>query len=264
MELFVAQLLNGLVYGVLLFLMAAGLSLIFGLMNVVSLAHGSFFMLGAFIGLSIFQLTGSFWAAFVLAPIPVVVLGILLEALFLRPLYHRGHMAQVLLTSALPSCFLIWYKPYGGAACSACQHLHPCRAQCRSALVFSPFIGCASSLSALPSPSYYGCFSNAVASVPWCVPVLTMRRWRLGLGPTFRRCSAAFSALASRSLPWAASRRRLCSASIPEWIRTSLFRRSSSLSSAAWAACAARSRAVSSLASAIPLARHISRASRWS
>ena len=48
MDLFVAQLLNGLVYGVLLFLMAAGLSLIFGLMNVVSLAHGSFFMLGAF------------------------------------------------------------------------------------------------------------------------------------------------------------------------------------------------------------------------
>ena len=55
MEFLVAQLLNGLVYGVLLFLMAAGLSLIFGLMNVVSLAHGSFFMLGAFFGLSIFQ-----------------------------------------------------------------------------------------------------------------------------------------------------------------------------------------------------------------
>ena len=70
MELFVAQLLNGLVYGVLLFLMAAGLSLIFGLMNVVSLAHGSFFMLGAFIGMSIFQFTRSFWLAFVLAPIP--------------------------------------------------------------------------------------------------------------------------------------------------------------------------------------------------
>ena len=55
MEFFIAQLLNGLVYGVLLFLMAAGLSLIFGLMNVVSLAHGSFFMLGAFFGLSIFR-----------------------------------------------------------------------------------------------------------------------------------------------------------------------------------------------------------------
>jgi branched-subunit amino acid ABC-type transport system permease component len=59
MEFLIAQLLNGLVYGVLLFLMAAGLSLIFGLMNVVSLAHGSFFMLGAFVGLSIFRLTGN-------------------------------------------------------------------------------------------------------------------------------------------------------------------------------------------------------------
>ena len=69
MELLVAQLLNGLVYGVLLFLMAAGLSLIFGLMNVVSLAHGSFFMLGAFLGLAILKLTGSFWIALLLAPL---------------------------------------------------------------------------------------------------------------------------------------------------------------------------------------------------
>ena len=60
MDLIIAQLLNGLVYGVLLFLMAAGLSLIFGLMNVVSLAHGSFFMLGAFFGLAIFQATAQF------------------------------------------------------------------------------------------------------------------------------------------------------------------------------------------------------------
>src|SRR5580698_8187068 len=98
MELLVVQLLNGLVYGVLLFLMAAGLSLIFGLMNVVSLAHGSFFMLGAFIGLSIVHLTGSFWLALILAPIPIVVLGVLIEVLFMRPLYARGHMDQVLLT----------------------------------------------------------------------------------------------------------------------------------------------------------------------
>ncbi len=98
MELLVAQLLNGLVYGTLLFLMAAGLSLIFGLMNVVSLAHGSFFMLGAFFGLAVFQFTGSFWLALILAPIPVVVLGVLMELVFLRPLYRRGHMDQVLLT----------------------------------------------------------------------------------------------------------------------------------------------------------------------
>jgi branched-chain amino acid transport system permease protein len=98
MALLVAQLLNGLVYGMLLFLMAAGLSLIFGLMNVVSLAHGSFFMLGAFIGLSIFHATGNFWLALVLAPLPVAALGVLMEVLFMRPLYRRGHMDQVLLT----------------------------------------------------------------------------------------------------------------------------------------------------------------------
>ena len=98
MEFFIAQLLNGLVYGVLLFLMAAGLSLIFGLMNVVSLAHGSFFMLGAFFGLSIARFTGSFWWALVLAPIPAAALGIIMEFLFMRPLYRRGHMDQVLLT----------------------------------------------------------------------------------------------------------------------------------------------------------------------
>jgi branched-chain amino acid transport system permease protein len=98
MELVIAQLLNGLVYGVLLFLMAAGLSLIFGLMNVVSLAHGSFFMLGAFLGFSLFQLTGNFWIALVLAPIAMAAMGIVMEFLFMRRLYRRGHMDQVLLT----------------------------------------------------------------------------------------------------------------------------------------------------------------------
>src|SRR5580692_6501496 len=106
MDLFVAQLLNGLVYGVLLFLMAAGLSLIFGLMNVVSLAHGSFFMLGAFFGLAIFKATGSFWLALGLAPIPVIGIGVLMELLFLRPLYRRGHMDQVLLTFGFTFVFL--------------------------------------------------------------------------------------------------------------------------------------------------------------
>jgi branched-chain amino acid transport system permease protein len=114
MEFLVAQLLNGLVYGVLLFLMAAGLSLIFGLMNVVSLAHGSFFMLGAFFGLSIFQFTGSFWLALVLAPIPVAVLGIVMEVLFMRPLYQRGHMDQVLLTFGFTFVFFDFVQTVWG------------------------------------------------------------------------------------------------------------------------------------------------------
>src|SRR5215813_2489661 len=106
MEFLIAQLLNGLVYGVLLFLMAAGLSLIFGLMNVVSLAHGSFFMLGAFFGLSIYRFTDSFWLALVLAPIPVAIIGIIMELVFMRPLYRRGHMDQVLLTFGFTFVFL--------------------------------------------------------------------------------------------------------------------------------------------------------------
>jgi branched-chain amino acid transport system permease protein len=114
MEFLIAQLLNGLVYGVLLFLMAAGLSLIFGLMNVVSLAHGSFFMLGAFFGLSIFQFTGSFWLALVLAPIPVAVLGIVMEVLFMRPLYQRGHMDQVLLTFGFTFVFFDFVQTVWG------------------------------------------------------------------------------------------------------------------------------------------------------
>jgi branched-chain amino acid transport system permease protein len=98
MEYVLAQLLNGLVYGMLLFLIAAGLSLIFGLMNVVSLAHGSFFMLGAFVGYAIFRATDNFWLAVVATPVPVTMIGIAMEMLFLRPLYRRGHLDQVLLT----------------------------------------------------------------------------------------------------------------------------------------------------------------------
>src|ERR1700733_5821692 len=75
-------------------------------MNVVSLAHGSFFMLGAYFGLSIFKITGSFWLAFILAPIPVILLGVLMELLFLRPLYRRGHLDQVLLTFGFTFVFL--------------------------------------------------------------------------------------------------------------------------------------------------------------
>lgn len=98
MDLVISQLLNGLVYGTLLFLMSAGLSLIFGLMGIVNLAHGSFFMLGAFLAISVVKATGSFWAALVLAPIPVMLLAIAIEIICLRPLYARDRLDQVLLT----------------------------------------------------------------------------------------------------------------------------------------------------------------------
>jgi branched-subunit amino acid ABC-type transport system permease component len=94
----VEQALNGLVYGALLFLLSAGLSLIFGLMNVVNLAHGSFFMIGAFLALGVATITGNFWLAAFLVPPMVAVLGVAIEVVFMRRLYRRSHLDQVLLT----------------------------------------------------------------------------------------------------------------------------------------------------------------------
>lgn len=98
MQIAVTQIVNGLVLGMLLFLMSAGLSLIFGLMNVVNIAHGSFFMLGAFFALTIAERTGEFWLGLALGWIPAVVLGFAMERLFIRYLYARTHLDQVLLT----------------------------------------------------------------------------------------------------------------------------------------------------------------------
>ncbi len=93
-----SQLANALAYGMLLFFMSAGLSLIFGLMNVVNVAHGSFFMIGAFTGIAVIQWTGSYWVALGTAWVPAVAAGVLVERVFIRPLYNRGHLDQVLLT----------------------------------------------------------------------------------------------------------------------------------------------------------------------
>lgn len=98
MTFYLLQALNGLAYGMLLFLLAAGLSLIFGLMEVVNLAHGAFYMLGAYLALSIVRWTGSFWIAAVIAPLALGALGFALEWEFLRPLYRRTHLDQILLT----------------------------------------------------------------------------------------------------------------------------------------------------------------------
>ena len=109
------QLANGLAYGALLFLMSAGLSLIFGLMNVVIVAHGSFFMLGAFFALAIVKWTGSFWLALAVSWIPAVAIGVLLERVFIRKLYARGHLDQVLLTFGFTFVFVDLVRMIWGA-----------------------------------------------------------------------------------------------------------------------------------------------------
>lgn len=99
MGYFIIQLLNGLVFSMLLFVMAAGLSLIFGQMNVLNLSHGSFYLLGGYIGLTMIRQFGNFWLALLLAPLLVGGLGLLIEYFLLRRFYgaHR-HLDQVLLT----------------------------------------------------------------------------------------------------------------------------------------------------------------------
>ncbi len=102
MENFIIQLLNGLVSSMLLFIMAAGLSLIFGQMNVINLTHGAFYLLGGYIGLTAIRWFDNFWLALIIAPLLVGGIGLFIEYFFLRRLYgsHR-HLDQVLFTFGL-------------------------------------------------------------------------------------------------------------------------------------------------------------------
>ncbi len=80
----------------MLFLMAAGLTLVFGIMNLVNLAHGSFYMVGAYLATTFFSWTGSFVAAVVLSLLTTLAVGVLVELIALRTLYERDHLDQVL------------------------------------------------------------------------------------------------------------------------------------------------------------------------
>src|SRR4026209_2683317 len=95
------QTLNGLQLGVMLFLMAAGLTLVFGIMNLVNLAHGSLYMVGAYLTTYFFQTTGSFALAVLLGLAGTLVTGIVVEMIALRTLYERDHLDQVLATFGL-------------------------------------------------------------------------------------------------------------------------------------------------------------------
>ena len=99
--LILEQTLNGLQFGLMLFLLAAGLTLVFGIMDMINLAHGSLYMLGAFLAAALVQATGSFVLGVLLAVPATAVLGMLLEMSVLRALYARDHLSQVLATFAL-------------------------------------------------------------------------------------------------------------------------------------------------------------------
>jgi branched-chain amino acid transport system permease protein len=98
---FLVQLLNALQYGLVLFLVASGLTLVFGILGVINLAHGSFYMLGAYLAYWLAAYTGSFWLALAGGVAIAFVAGMVLEDVFVRRLYGRDHLAQVLLSFAV-------------------------------------------------------------------------------------------------------------------------------------------------------------------
>ena len=112
MEFWVTQAFNGISYGALLFLLASGLSLIFGVMRIVNLAHGSYFLLGGYVGLTTVWQTKSFPLALVSGAVAVALIGVAMERLFLRRL-KKQVLAQVLMTMGFALIFqdlalLIW------------------------------------------------------------------------------------------------------------------------------------------------------------
>jgi branched-chain amino acid transport system permease protein len=110
---FIEQCLNGIQLGMLLFLLAAGLTLIFGIMDLVNLAHGSLYMIGAYFAATFAAWTGSFVAGAALALVAALICGMVLELIAIRPLYGRSHLDHVLATFGLLLFFnelvrLIW------------------------------------------------------------------------------------------------------------------------------------------------------------
>ena len=98
---FFIQAMNGIQYGLLLFLVATGLTLIFGIMGVINIAHGSFYMVGAYLAWSLMGLFGNFWVGLFAGVLVALFLGLALEWLFIRFLYDRDHLQQVLVTYGL-------------------------------------------------------------------------------------------------------------------------------------------------------------------
>ena len=100
-ELLIEQFLNGLQFGFMLFLMSAGLTLIFGVMGLINLAHGSLYMIGAFSAAATFAFFNSFWFSLLASFSCAAIVGIIVEKTIIRKLYNRDHLDQVLVTFAL-------------------------------------------------------------------------------------------------------------------------------------------------------------------
>ncbi len=112
--MYIAQAMNGMTYGMLLFLVASGLTLIFGMMGILNIAHASFFMVAAYFTHTFLNLTGNFWVALLLAPVIAAFFGILCERFLLRKVHAFGHISELLITVGIALVILEGVKVFWG------------------------------------------------------------------------------------------------------------------------------------------------------
>jgi branched-chain amino acid transport system permease protein len=112
--MYVAQGIHGIAYGMLLFLVASGLTLIFGMMGILNIAHAAFFMLAAYFCYQVLAWTGSFWLALLLAPVAAAVVGVVVERFLLRRIHAFGHMGELILTVGVMLVIMDGVKVFWG------------------------------------------------------------------------------------------------------------------------------------------------------
>ena len=166
MDQIVVSLLNGLIYGLLLFMVSAGLTLIFGMMGVLNFAHASFYMLGAYFAYTLQGIVG-FWAAILIAPVLVGLVGVLVERYFLRRVHHHGHAHELLLTFGLSFIIAELIKLFFGN--------FPVDYRVPQALDFAAF-----TLDGAQYP-FYRVLMGAIAMAMFAVIYLLLTRTRVGI-----------------------------------------------------------------------------------
>ncbi len=112
--MYVAQGIHGLAYGMVLFLVASGLTMVFGMMGILNLAHASFFMLSGYFSYQVLVLTRSFWLALLVAPVAAAVVGVVCERFLLRKVHAFGHMGELILTVGVSLVIMDGVKVFWG------------------------------------------------------------------------------------------------------------------------------------------------------
>ena len=112
--MYVAQGIHGLAYGMLLFLVASGLTMVFGMMGILNLAHASFFMLSSYFSYQVLRATGNFWLALLVAPVAAALVGVLCERLLLRKVHAFGHIGELILTVGISLVIMEGVKVFWG------------------------------------------------------------------------------------------------------------------------------------------------------